>query len=193
MADAEQYRIYVNYRRQVQPKQYETAAAEMTVEAIYPASLSPEEVETAGKRLFQEVKVGVFRELNLDFTQDEDTSVIMEVFKGSEVVEQKSKLDFSKLNEATTTAPEVPNPAPKPKPKAVVASSNDLSTDDLWENLASNPGNWYDNTENKTNPKAPDFRATNKSGLKNGTYPAGLWLSSKPEDLVIPDTGYAGS
>lgn len=190
MTETSEVVVRVNFRRQTQPRQYETAAAEMTVEQSFPATLSPSDIEGVAKQLAQLVKVGVYRELGLNFEQDEETRVIMEVFPGSDVVAQ------------TTTAQVAPGPATSPaKPsaaprgtggarKAPAASTG--ASGDPWEDLAANPGDWYDNTENKTNPKAPDFR--NKSGrfkTADGRFNLGLWLNNKPEDLVLPDEGYA--
>lgn len=47
----------------------------------------------------------------------------------------------------------------------------------LWENLQANPGDWWDNRMDKRNPLAPDFKHK-KSG-------EGLWLSDKPEDILL--------
>lgn len=45
----------------------------------------------------------------------------------------------------------------------------------LWEHWLNNPNDWWDNRENKRNPKAPDFKG------KDGTAHAGegLWIKSK--------------
>lgn len=190
----ESTRIVVNFRRQIQPKQYETSAFEMTVEQVAPATLSPEEVEKLGARLAQEVKVGVYRELNLDFEQDAETRVIMEVFKDSQVVSNVTKLPVAPVAPSAVPEPEPAptTPAPTPRPaRAPRAVPQGTDTEAAWEHLAAHPELWYDNTENKKNPKGPDFKATRQAGFTSNGYPMGLWLNTKPEDLVLPDSGYA--
>jgi hypothetical protein len=136
----------------------------------------------------------------------------MEVFKGSEVVASKGKPITAQTAEASVEAspapavveaPVTPAPAPKPAGKrtgpnapALRSVPTGTDADAAWEDVARNPGNWYFNApEDKQNPKGPDFKATNKSGFKSadGRFPMGLWLNTKPEDLVLPDEGYANS
>lgn len=209
MSDTNETVLRVHYRRQIQPKQYETAEFSCDVEHSFPSGMSPEEIEKSAKRMAQEVKVVVLDQLGLDYTQDEETRIIMEAFPNSEKVARATHpasltqvppagVATLPVEQATTPAPapaasEATTPAPKPQTarrRAPVPAQQD-ETVALWEDLAKNPGNWFDNTENKQNPKAPDFRATKKSGFMNGSFPAGLWLNTKPEDLVLPDDGYA--
>eukprot|EP00930_Biecheleria_cincta_P047026 TRINITY_DN3252_c0_g1_i3.p1 TRINITY_DN3252_c0_g1~~TRINITY_DN3252_c0_g1_i3.p1 ORF type:complete len:287 (-),score=48.44 TRINITY_DN3252_c0_g1_i3:115-975(-) len=46
-----------------------------------------------------------------------------------------------------------------------------------WENVISNPDEWWDNREDKRNPRAPDFKMKNED--------VALWLNSCPEDLLL--------
>lgn len=205
MADAEGTRIVFHYRRQVQPKQYETAEVFMDVEHTYPAGLSPEEIEAGAKRMAQIVKVGVLTQLGLPFEQDEDTRVIMEVFPTAEKVTNKPKAESvappvsppvaPEDAEAPTTAPATPRPAQKRTgPNAAKPASGGSDTDAAWEHLAANPKLWFYNApEDKKNPKGPDFKATKDAGFNANGFPMGLWLNTKPEDLVLPDDGYANS
>ncbi len=212
MSDADGTRIVFHYRRQVQPKQYETAEVFMDIEHTFSAGLSPEEIENSAKRMAQIVKVGVLTQLGLPFEQDEDTRVIMEVFPASQVVTHKpgpaikaegavvGAVEASEAPE-TEAAPTPPAPAPKPVAKRAgpnapkrTAAVGGSDTDEAWEHLAANPSLWYYNApEDKKNPKGPDFKATNKAGFSSNGYPMGLWLNTKPEDLVLPDDGYANS
>lgn len=198
--------LRVHYRRQIQPKQYETAEFSCDVEHSFPAGMSPEEIEKSAKRMAQEVKVVVLDQLGLDYTQDDETRIIMEAFPASQSVARTTKPSLEPIPEhmapEPATAPlqepepdNVPSLPPKPSTarRRAPAPTGEDGTAALWEDLAKNPSNWFDNTENKQNPKAPDFRATKKSGFMNGSFPAGLWLNTKPEDLVIPDEGYAGA
>lgn len=201
--DSENIVVRVNYRRQTQPKQYETAAFEMTVEETFPASLSPLEIESVGKQLAQVVKVGVYRELNLPFEQDEDTKVIMEVFPGSEVVAETRKAAPAPPSAPTGARRNGPGrsvpsgrsgPAQRPTaPPSGPEPAYEIDTNAAWEDLAANPSDWYYYApEDKKNPKGPDFR--NKSGRfksQDGRFLMGLWLNTKPEDLVLPDDVYA--
>lgn len=66
------------------------------------------------------------------------------------------------------------------------ASAKAMTTDELWEHLEQNPGEWFDNRESKTNPKAPDFRAKNLPQPGNPQYKAGLWLRDAPDWFENP-------
>lgn len=62
-------------------------------------------------------------------------------------------------------------PATKPAPRKTVTKANDKAP--LWQDWIDNPDDWWDNRNDKRNPKAPDFKHK-KSG-------EALWLSSAPE------------
>jgi len=47
------------------------------------------------------------------------------------------------------------------------------STEDKWRLVKSAPDMWWDNRENKTNLRAPDYK------LKDKSVNVALWLSSK--------------
>ena len=76
-----------------------------------------------------------------------------------------------------------------PQPPAPAGGGN---PSDPWADILSNRAGWYDNRYDKKNPKAPDFKATNKNSLWNtmGTGrdgspgPMALWLSDAPPDFV---------
>lgn len=204
--------LKVHYRRQITPKQYEVAEFSMDVEQTFPASLSPEEIMKSAERMATEVKVAVFDQLGLDYTQDEETRIVMEVFPGSQKVAslprsapvaapdirdtaqsvQETPLEPSQTRRGRTTATNPPATRRRARSTPAPVDQEQL-TADLWESLVEHPENWFDNSQDKENPKAPDFRATNKSGIKSadGRFPAGLWLNTCPEDLVLPDAGYA--
>jgi hypothetical protein len=202
MSDAEGTRIVFHYRRQVQPKQYETAEVFMDIEHTFPTGLSPEEIENSAKRMAQIVKVGVLTQLGLPFEQDEDTRVIMEVFPTAEKVTSKplvvpaaAPVEAHVAEPAPPTPPSAPRPAAKRTgPNAAKTSTGGDDVEAAWEHLAANPSLWFYNApETKQNPKGPDFKATKKAGFTSNGYPMGLWMNTKPEDLVLPDDGYANS
>lgn len=78
--------VTTHFKRQIQPAQYETASAEVTIAARYPGTMSPEEIATVAAGNFQLAKVQVYEELGLNYKQDETTNIIMEVFPDSKVV-----------------------------------------------------------------------------------------------------------
>lgn len=54
------------------------------------------------------------------------------------------------------------------------AQGPESSAEEKWNSVRSNPGLWWDNRENKRNPKAPDYK------LKDVTQGnIALWLSSR--------------
>jgi hypothetical protein len=61
-------------------------------------------------------------------------------------------------------------PASRPRPSAAEKEA-------AWQHLLDTPQDFFDNTQTKTNPKAPDFK-----GKRDTPYDGvGLWLESAPE------------
>ena len=144
----------------------------------------------------------------MSFEQDDATGIIMEVFPGSNVVEMKptgteTPAPAPRRVRAVPQAPEpdegteIPNepqeaateaprtrraarPAPAPAP-----ATGPMETDDYWDDLEKNPGNWWDNRATKTNPKGPDF--TSSTFKKADGYRVALWLNSAPDWFVLPE------
>lgn len=202
--------VVVNFRRQIQPQQYETAAAEVTLKQSFPGTMSPEEIQLCAQGLFQLAKQQTFDELGLQYEQNAE-GLIMEAFPDSKIVSSK-KLAAVRQAEPAPDGPydeeeAFPDPEPvqrpqanrsrpvaaqsKPAPRAARAASGrgrpapqPVDADGYWEDVEKNPGDWFDNRETKTNPKAPDFR--HKTWKENG-YNVGLWISSMPEWVELPD------
>jgi hypothetical protein len=65
-------------------------------------------------------------------------------------------------------------PAPVPGARPISADSSD---DELWQDVITNRKDWWDNRNDKRNPKAPDFK--HKTIVK-GKYPVGLWFDRAP-------------
>ena len=57
----------------------------------------------------------------------------------------------------------------------MAAQVPDYSTEDKWRLVKNAPNMWWDNRENKTNPKAPDYKLKDKSRAVN----VALWLSGR--------------
>ena len=207
---SEEITIKVKFERQTQPKQYEIARAGIELEMTYPGTFTPEQIANDGQSLYQVAKSLVFNELGVPFEQDSATGILMETFPGSTVmaIVPKSEPDHPvnkpRAVRAVPQAPESPagddaddyyqdepepvttpsrparraaRPAPAPAPAG-------LSTDDYWEDLEKNPGDWWDNRETKNNPKGPDFTSS-KFKQDNG-YRVALWLNSAPDWFNVP-------
>lgn len=73
-------------------------------------------------------------------------------------------------------APRAPKAAPASNQRRQPARRNaEDDPDGHWQDLMENPGDWWNNQENKRNPKGPDF--AHKSKKRPGTnFPIGLWL-----------------
>lgn len=207
--------ITSTFRRTKQPASYETCTAELTVSETFVGSVSPEDVAQQAMSQFEVIKSEVFQQLGIDFEQDEATGRIMELFPNSVVVEshpsQKPKPAPRRLAAAPEPEPEPeyeeePEEEPAPQrraPRAPRASSApaqrrsspsaprarqqaaENDPEGHWQDLMENPGQWWDNRENKRNPKGPDFahKAQKKAG---SNFPVGLWLSQAPDWFQDP-------
>jgi hypothetical protein len=213
--------ISSTYRRTVQPAQYETAVAEVTVSETFLGSVSPEDIAQQSQSQFEIIKSEVLLQLGRDFEQDETTGRIMELFPNAVVVESKpsvarpvraipaartppSRAAQDRLaaledqganddyNAEVYDEPEEPAPqrraprAPRPVVRSAPAPRARATEDDPdghWQDLMENPGQWWDNQDNKPNPKGPDF--THKS-KKEGNYKLGLWLRNAPSWFKDP-------
>jgi hypothetical protein len=198
--------LKVHYRRQVQPKQYETAEYAAYLEQTFPGNLSPEELETQFKLLGQVVKVQVFDQLNLDYTQNDETGIVLEVFKDSTVVGRTIKpvgtftaaIDAMEAKAIPPEAPSAPAGAPAPPPvprrastgRKPAAGTRAVTPAELeaWRDLEANGlENWWDNSQDKRNPNGPDFKAKKGKGFMSpdGRFEMGLWLNAKPDDIDL--------
>lgn len=52
--------------------------------------------------------------------------------------------------------------------------TKESSAEDKWRSVIENPGLWWDNTQNKRNPRAPDFKL--KSDPSGSTA---LWITGR--------------
>lgn len=169
----------VTFSRKVSVRQYESAEASIFVQFEIPTEGSPEqqraELLANARAAFFSAKALVFQELGLEFTVEED-GVVREVL-------QKN---FGKVTEVTptelavvaadsgVTATPFADPSAGVGPNAPYAvdtqDKNERTANKKWAvaRIASNPEEWWDNRENKRNPKAPDFKHK-ETGM-------GVWL-----------------
>jgi hypothetical protein len=161
--------VRARFRRVMQVKAYETAEAEVMVEETFPGTMSAEDIISTTNRAFATAKSQCLSQLGLGFSQDEETGAIMETFTHSAVVAAPA---------ASAAAPEAPPDA-------------DSGTWDKYEDIHLNPKAWFDNRDDKRNPKGPDF---SHSSRKEGEYRVGLWLNDKnlPEGWTPPAGPFRG-
>jgi hypothetical protein len=67
--------------------------------------------------------------------------------------------------------------APAPIPMATVSAVVNSETERRWTLFFQNPDAWWNNINNKKNPKQPDFRHKTEKGVDG--YPIGLWIQDK--------------
>lgn len=63
-------------------------------------------------------------------------------------------------------------------------SKGKANPDSLWADLLANPHQWWDNREDKKNPRAPDFK---KAGTGDG-----LWLNTREGKPAVDESQLAG-
>lgn len=90
-----------------------------------------------------------------------------------------------------TVAPARAAARPQPAGSPAAGLTGQAAKQALWEDLASNPQDWYDNRVGKKNAKAPDFKRV-------ATPDDALWStynnkSVVPQGIVIPDGGFKNS
>jgi len=169
--------IRTSFRRVIQRQQYEPAEMMVAIEETYPGTLSAEEIQKQVEQLAAHCKSRVFTELGLDFSQDEETGVIMESFPDTNVVQMRQPEGLRAGEEAFETPP----PAAAPAAPAPAATSEWQFP---WNLVASEPKEWWDNSTGKQNPKAPDFRHSTMN-QEGSQYKVAVWLSDMPAGFPI--------
>lgn len=155
-------RITVSFERKVNLGNYESASVFVSMQVDNPIE-SDEDRIAAINNAFLLVRSSAYEQLGIQFSID-DAMIVQErverVFGPVTVVDNASQ----------QSSPRSDTVAPKTKRA-------------LWEELESNPEKWYDNRDNKVNPKSPDF--------KRKATGEGLWVeyqgqSSVPKGITLP-------
>jgi hypothetical protein len=178
---ADQLTHTVQFSRKVSVRQYESAEASIFIQYSTDRDASPEEIIAGGTGAFLQAKGVVFAELGLDADLN-DNNILLEA--GVTLVERTFGPGVEKVQSsvkeraiATTSTP-VPDvaggdvSAAKPPFDPYTKDKDEKAANSKWakERLASNPNEFWDNREDKRNPKAPDFKHRD-SGV-------GVWVDS---------------
>lgn len=179
MIDAkyESPRLTVSYERKVNLGNYESASVFVSMQVD--AGDHDDHTISNIRDAFVMVRSSAYEQLGIKFTIDENMIVqerLERTFGPVEVVSGDEAKAYNK--------PAAPTPPSKPRSDTVAPKSKKA----LWEELAANPSQWFDNREGKRNAKAPDFKRKNTG--------EGLWLtyngqSAVPAGIDIPDSGFA--
>lgn len=160
----------IGFNRKISVRPYESAEASMFMQfEIDPAN--PDETLKAAKHAFFQAKALVFEELGLEFSI-EDGGVIRELLTKNfgavtEVTNSPAAVAPAAAPSAAQSAPEsvsqaAPAPAGGANPpySADTMDKNEKAANKTWAlaRIASNPEEFWDNRENKRNPKAPDYK-----------------------------------
>lgn len=177
----ERTKITVSFSRKISPKQYESAEASVFIEAEVGLDATETDKVNAIADAFRVGKAAVYEQLGIG----------MDVGSKGDISEARAALE-SVLGQVT----EAPAPRSNARPSTNGGGVSPWDGLDrnaakkvMWEDLAANPQDWYDNRRTATGAQ-PQFKHRNKDW--NGA----LWTEYKgksvvPQDLVIPDTGFA--
>jgi hypothetical protein len=168
----------VTFSRKVSVRQYESAEASIFVQFEIPNEGSPEqqraELLANARAAYFSAKALVFQELGLEFTVGED-GVIHEVLQknfGKVTDVTPTELAAVAMDSQTSATPFAEPTATEPNaPYAVdTQDKNERNANKRWAvaRIASHPDEWWDNRQNKRNPKAPDYKHK-ETGM-------GVWL-----------------
>lgn len=152
----EPLKVTVGYSRKITPKQYENAEASVFFQVPVDLGDDAEAIQAKVIETFSAAKSSVFTQLGLDFNVDPLTNVVEETL---------SRVLGASPVAAPTAAPTEafqPNTAYESMSKADQKAARAAD-------VASNPNGWFDNTQDKRNPKAPDY----KSKRTNAAFPDG--------------------
>lgn len=148
-------KITVGFTRKLRPANYsydyETVEGSAHVEADVDENANSADVDASVKEAWTLAKSSVYEQLGVAYEVDASSQVARELLE--------TKAGASKV-------------ASKPKKQtAKKSTSAPKSQGDLWNDLLENPQNWWDNREDKRNPRAPDFK---KAGTNEG-----LWITDQ--------------
>lgn len=168
-------KAYVNFTRSLPPHQYHKAEASCHLQVDLPehdgesAGEYAAEVTAAIKEAFAVAKVNVFDQLGLSYEVDAVTQVVKE--------DLEATLGAVEVNGGTKSNVKPFKRAAKPAARKS-AKPSDAEIADAWAELANNPDRWWDNRDDKRNPKAPDF--------KHKDTGFALWLDTCPDEALLP-------
>ena len=115
------------------------------------------------------LKTIVFEQLGLPSTLGED-GVVREI-DGEGTVEGTAPKAASSPSAAAPKKPSAPVKKQAGKLAAKALSPAAAEKAALWQQWVDDPSQWWDNRDNKTNPRSPDF--------KHKTTGKGLWIDEK--------------
>lgn len=150
--------------RKVGLPNYSNKEAGMHAQVVVPIGTSLEDIEAQVDATWRFIEAKVAQRLGLTYSLDEHGVV--------QAIE-----DFT-----TPAAPPAPKRQSSNRPPARRQSNGSGDKAALWTLLQQELNNdnvvsFYDNRDNKTNPKAPDFKHKDSG--------AGLWLDNAPEGFEI--------
>ena len=165
---------HVQFSRKVKIRDYESAEASVFIQFDVDTNDPDQTVARAKSAMFQ-AKALVFEELGLAFSVS-DTGVIHEIVQNhfGKVTEVTSTVASpSTTTNAEPTIPLADGPETSDTPPYAVDTpdKNERAINKKWalDRIRTNPEEWWDNRENKKNPKGPDYKHK-----QNGM---GVWLS----------------
>lgn len=174
-------RVTVGFERSVRVREYENATASIYVQVptapgdfvAADGSVDKQAIIDAAKPVFFAAKSLIFEQLGLP-SEVTPELVVQEILERALGAVEVTSRQGEAIAEATNLANASAIP-PANKGPAVNAPSNDA---ERWAELSVNPSKYFDNREDKRNPKAPDFK-------RKGTG-EGLWLTNKTGASNVP-------
>ena len=185
-------KLVLSFRRTVQPKQYESASMEASVEVELPPGASIDDASNVFDVESAVLKAHVFSQLGLSYTLSEgDDGVrrVMEVFGPEGAVPTSNPAPVNPVANTVFAPPpgQPAAPAAAPFPAAgaapAVAPGGADPAETTWRQIAAdfhsgNANNWWDNRADLiTSPRRPAFKHK-----KNGDL--AVWKNTCPADLL---------
>lgn len=202
MSDQPTITIQSTFERSHQLASFEQCKASVTIIEVFDGTVSPEDIAMQSASQFQTIKAQVFNELGLQFEQDEESGLIIELFPGTEVVESKpaprvvsSRPAARRLAPAPEpeaeedepprrAAPRAPRATAAPGRAAKAKGSDDDPYGD-WADLERDPDGW-EYFPDKESPRSPDFRHKTRAQVGNPRFKVSLWMDNAPSWFTNP-------
>jgi hypothetical protein len=170
-------KVTVHFERKVQVREYEFALASLHVQAptkplTGDSVIDGEMITEAVNYAFFQAKIACFTQLGLEFDITPENVVIERIEKYIPVAEV-----------VTIQAAASPSQTSPPQ------SSKTEDKTAAWADLAASGKGWWDNRENKRNPKAPDFKP--KQSNRKISEGVGLWLDKAPADFDVTSVTFS--
>lgn len=162
-------KITVSYGRKLRPAnysyEYETVEAQAHVEADVPLEGNDADREIACKEAFLLARSSVYEQLGISYEVDKATQVAKELL-------------------TTTLGASESKRSSKPAAAKAAVKRTDA---ELWAEVVSDPGQWFDNREDKKNPNYPDFKRVGSG--------EGLWIVDRDGNenvdvSTLPSSGF---